>query len=260
VTFLAPARALGATGAADETLAAHAAEALDRAGRGATAALRMPGRAARALGGLRHGDSRRRLVLRLVALLFLLLVAYMVVTFGQVWWFSRRDGAREADAVVVLGAAQYDGRPSPVLRDRLDHAHELYDDGLVDVIVVTGGKQAGDQFTEAQAGYLYLRQQRVPEEDLLLEVQGTNTWESLAATARFLRRLDLTNVVLVTDGYHALRVDAIADELGLDASVSPSQRGGSPRQLVQETGAVAVGRILGFRRLVNLDDRISSTS
>lgn len=228
-------------------------------GRGAGAALRMPGRVGRSVGGLRHPDGRRRLLLRLIGVALLLVLAYVVVTFVQVWWFSRRDGARAADAVVVLGAAQYDGRPSPVLRDRLDHAHELWVDDLVDVIVVTGGKQEGDQFTEAQAGYLYLREQGVPEDELLLEVQGTNTWESIAAAARILRDLDLTEAVLVTDGYHALRVDAIADELGLDASVSPSHRGGTPRQLVQETGAVAVGRILGFRRLVNIDDRLTST-
>lgn len=214
----------------------------------------------RSVGTLRHPEGRRKLLFRLIALALLLAIGYVAVTFVQVWWFSRRDGARQADAVVVLGAAQYDGRPSPVLRDRLDHAFELYEQDLVDAIVVTGGKQEGDQYTEAQAGYLYLRDEGVPDEDLLLEDQGTNTWESLAAAARILRDLELTEAVLVTDGYHALRVDAIADELGLDASVSPSHPGGSLRDLVEETGAVAVGRVLGFRRLVNIDDRISPAS
>lgn len=214
----------------------------------------------RSVGTLRQPEGRRKLLFRLIALALLLAIGYVAVTFVQVWWFSRRDGARQADAVVVLGAAQYDGRPSPVLRDRLDHAFELYEQDLVDAIVVTGGKQEGDQYTEAQAGYLYLRDEGVPDEDLLLEDQGTNTWESLAAAARILRDLELTEAVLVTDGYHALRVDAIADELGLDASVSPSHPGGSLRDLVEETGAVAVGRVLGFRRLVNIDDRISPAS
>lgn len=226
---------------------------LGRAGRGATVGA---GRAVRSIGSLRHADSRRRLVFRIIGLVLLAGVGYLLVTFAQVWWASRRDGAREADAAVVLGAAQYNGSPSPVLQGRLDHALELYEDGLVGVIVVTGGSQEGDQYTEGQVGYLYLRDQGVPDEDLLVEDQGTNTWESLAAAARILRDRELTRAVLVTDGYHALRVDAIADELGLDASVSPSRRGGTARQLVEETGAVAVGRIVGFRRLVNLDDRL----
>lgn len=229
-------------------------------GRGSVGATRGATRAARSVGSLRTPDGRRRWFLRIVGLACLLAVAYVGVTFVQVWWFSRRDGARPADAVVVLGAAQYDGRPSPVLRDRLDHAYELYEQDLVNMVVVTGGKQAGDEYTEAQAGYLYLRDRGVPDDALLLEDQGTNTWESLAAAARILRDMDLTRAVMVTDGYHALRVDAIADELGLDASVSPSRSGGSLRDLAEETGAVAVGRVLGFRRLVNLDDRISTNN
>jgi uncharacterized SAM-binding protein YcdF (DUF218 family) len=226
---------------------------LGRAGRGTAVGA---GRAVRAVGSLRYADTRRRLLFRLIGLVVLAGIGYLLVTFGQVWWASRRDGAREADAAVVLGAAQYDGRPSPVLQGRLDHALKLYEDRLVGVIVVTGGQQEGDRYTEGQVGYLYLLDRGVPDEHLLVEDQGTSTWESLAAAARILRDRELTRAVLVTDGYHALRVAAIAGELGLDASVSPSRRGGSARELVEETGAVAVGRIVGFRRLVNLDDRL----
>jgi uncharacterized SAM-binding protein YcdF (DUF218 family) len=184
------------------------------------------------------------------------LVVYVVVTFAQVWAASRRDGAQSAEAIVVLGAAQYDCQPSPVLRQRLDHAHELYLDGVAPTIVVTGGKQQGDRCTEAEAGANHLRQAGVSDDDLLLEVQGRNSWESLAATSLILHERDLTRVVLVTDGYHALRVRAIADQLGLDASVSPSHRGGSFTELVNETGAVAIGRIVGFDRLVDIDDQV----
>jgi uncharacterized SAM-binding protein YcdF (DUF218 family) len=209
--------------------------------------------------GLKEPENRKRLYRRLVLLVVLMAVGYVAITFAQVWWMSRRDGAREADAAVVLGAAQYNGEPSAVLQGRLDHAFELYDEGLVGTIVLTGGRQEGDEFTEAQAGYRYLRDKGVPDAAMLLEDQGTNTWESLAAAARILRERDLTRAVLVTDGYHALRVRAIADELGLDASVSPSRPGGSFAELARETGAVAVGRILGFRRLVNIDDRLTTT-
>jgi vancomycin permeability regulator SanA len=193
---------------------------------------------------------------KLMGLVGVLMLGYLAITFAQVWWMSRHDGARQADAVVVLGAAQYDGVPSQVLKERLDHALELYEDGLVEVIVVTGGKQDGDRFTEAYTGYTYLREHDVPESALLTEVQGRNSWDSIAAAARILRERGLTDAVMVTDGYHALRVDAIADELGLDASVSPSRPGGSLKELVKETGAVAVGRVVGFRRLVDVDDKI----
>jgi uncharacterized SAM-binding protein YcdF (DUF218 family) len=228
-----------------------------RAGRGA--ATGTVG-AVRYVRSLREPESRRRLYWRLLLLVVVTMVGYVAVTFAQVWWISRQDGAREADAAVVLGAAQYDGRPSAVLQGRLDHALELYEDELVRTIVVTGGRQEGDRYTEAQAGYLYLRDHGVPDEAILLEDQGTSTWESLAASARILRDRDLTRAVLVTDGYHALRVRAIADELGLDASVSPTRRGGTVTELARETGAVAVGRILGFRRLVDIDDHLMPSS
>lgn len=205
--------------------------------------------------------SRRGLVLRLFSLGLLACVVYVGVTFVMVVRASRHDGARPADAVIVLGAAQYNGRPSPVLQDRLDHALELYDDGLADHIVVTGGRQAGDVFTEATTGYNYLRDHGVPDEALLKEVGGKNTYESLAASARFLRERDLTDVVLVTDGYHAFRVRAIAEDLGLRAAVSPAEtrlsRGSELRQLVRETAAVSVGRIIGWNRLFRLDAAVN---
>ncbi len=205
--------------------------------------------------------SRRRLVLRLVSALLLLAIVYVAVTFVMVYRTSRQDGARPADAVIVLGAAQYNGRPSPVLQDRLDHALELYEEGLAASIVVTGGRQAGDVFTEATTGYNYLRDRGVPDEALLKEVGGTNTYESLAASARFLRERELTDVVLVTDGYHAFRVRAIAQDLGLRAAVSPTDtrlsRGGELRQLVRETAAVSVGRLIGWNRLFRLDAAVN---
>jgi uncharacterized SAM-binding protein YcdF (DUF218 family) len=197
-----------------------------------------------------------RWVWRVVLALGFLVVAYLLFTFVQVWMHSRRDSVQAADAIVVLGAAQYDCRPSPVLEQRLDHAFDLYDDGVASTIVVTGGKREGDRCTEAQSSADYLRGRGVPDDDLLLEVQGRNSWESLAATGHILRDRGMTRAVLVTDGYHALRVLAIAEQVGLDASVSPSHPGGSLGELVMETGAVAVGRIIGFDRLVNIDDQI----
>lgn len=195
----------------------------------------------------------RRLALRLVGLLLLLGVVYVTITFLQVWRASSRDDTPRADAIVVLGAAQYDGRPSPVLEARLNHALDLYRRGVAPTVVVTGGRQEGDTFTEATSGYNWLRERDVPDEAIRKEVQGRNTFESLAATARFLRADDADEVVLVTDDYHALRVAGIADEVGLDPHLSTVDHpGGSVAQLGKETFAVSIGRITGYRRLTQI--------
>lgn len=200
-------------------------------------------------------------MVRIAAGALLICVAYVAVTFVMVYRASRHEGARAADALIVLGAAQYNGRPSPVLRDRLDHALTLYEAGLAAHIVVTGGRQEGDVFTEATTGYNYLRARGVPDEALLKEVGGHNTYESLAASALFLRERGLTDVVLVTDGYHALRVRAIAEDLGLRAEVSPTEtrlsRASELRQILRETAAVSVGRIIGWNRLFRLDAAVN---
>jgi vancomycin permeability regulator SanA len=189
-----------------------------------------------------------------------LLALYVGGTFVQVYRASRHDGARPADAIVVLGAAQYNGQPSPILRDRLDHALELYRAGLAPTIVLTGGRQEGDRFTEATTGYNYLRNEGVPDAALLKEVNGSSTWDSLSAAARILVARDKRSVILVTSGYHAKRVGAIADDLGLDAAVSPARNrlstGGEAKQLVRETVAVSLGRVIGFDRLFRIDEAI----
>lgn len=197
----------------------------------------------------------RRRIVRGVGLVLVLMMAYLAVTFIQVWRASSEDGAQPADAIVVLGAAQYDGRPSPVLEARLQRALELYELGLAPLIVVTGGRQDGDTFTEATTGYNWLAREGVPNDAILKEVNGRSTYESLAATARFLRDDDVMEVVLVTDGYHALRVSGIAREVGLTPHVSGVDMDGPTiDQLSRETAAVSLGRIIGYRRLTNLLD------
>lgn len=192
--------------------------------------------------------------LGLVSLVLLaVVVAYVGGTFVQVWQASGRDGARPAQAIVVMGAAQYDGRPSPVLKNRLDHALDLYDDGLAPMIVVTGGRQEGDRFTEATSGYNYLRTQGVPDEDIRREVQGATTYESLTAVARFLATEGIDDVVVVSGPAHAKRLAEVARAVGLDAAVSPSSGRPSIRTMARETFAVSVGRILGYGRMDRLD-------
>lgn len=198
---------------------------------------------------------------RVVVAAALLLLAYLGVTFAQVWFASMQDEAGPVQAIVVLGAAQYDGRPSPALKARLDHAAELYEQGHAPVVWVTGGQRPGDRTTEGKSGYDYLRALGLPDEVLQIENQGRNTWESLAATARFLHQRGTTDVLLVSHPYHSYRLAGIAGQLGLTAQVSPttvhSTTGIEPaRALARETAAVALGRLVGYRRLTGLDERL----
>jgi uncharacterized SAM-binding protein YcdF (DUF218 family) len=209
-----------------------------------------------------HGERverRRRVVrlaLRVLGVVAAFAVLYVVVTFVQVWRASGRDAARPADAIVVLGAAQYNGVPSPVLAGRLDHAAELYEAGIAPLVVVTGGNQPGDRFTEAGAGAEYLESLGVPGSAIERETTGESSWESLASAARFLREDGLTAVVLVSDPYHAMRIQGIAEELGLDAVVSPADTPSTLGDLLRETAAVSIGRIIGYDRLVRIDERV----
>ena len=204
-----------------------------------------------------------KLVRRATAVIVLVVVGYLAVTFGQVWLASRRDEARRAQAIVVLGAAQFNGRPSAVLRARLDHAADLYRKGFADVVVVTGGKQPNDPstVTEASVSADYLATKGVPDAVVRRENQGRNSWESLAAAARILKNEGRRSVILVSDPFHSARIAAMADELGLDPLVSPTRTSpisgfDSIQHMVKESAEVSLGRIVGFRRLMGIDDRI----
>jgi uncharacterized SAM-binding protein YcdF (DUF218 family) len=201
-----------------------------------------------------------RLARRIVTFAVLVVVVYLVVTFVQVWQASRRDDARAAEAIVVFGAAQYNGRPSPVLAARLDHAADLYERDIAPLIVVTGGKQPADETNEAGASADYLRRRYgITEKAILRETASENSWQQMASAANELRKRGKEQVVLVTDPFHAARVQAMAEELGLDSHVSPTRTspiGGSEelRHFARETVAVAAGRVFGFRRVMGVRD------
>jgi uncharacterized SAM-binding protein YcdF (DUF218 family) len=182
---------------------------------------------------------------------------YFLVTLAQVWSTGRDNsfatGARTVDAIVVLGAAQYDGRPSPQLQARLDHALLLWKREAAAFIVVTGGKQANDRFTEAQAGREYLIANGVPAAVILVEPNGASTFESLAGVRRDLVAT-IGHVVLVSDPYHVLRARLVADELGFVVDVSATRSGvtqgtAALRRNAREALGIMVGRITGFRQL-----------
>jgi uncharacterized SAM-binding protein YcdF (DUF218 family) len=183
-----------------------------------------------------------------------IVVLYLAVTFVQVWMAARRDAARPSQAIIVLGAAQYNGRPSPVLAARLDHAIDLYRQNVAPVIVVTGGRQPGDPYTEAGASAAYLHEHGIEERAILRETTSRTSWESLEAAARFLKSRDIIRVVLVSDPYHSKRISAIAHDVGLDAVTSPTRT--SPikgfaalKRMWGETLRVAAGQIFGYGRL-----------
>lgn len=140
-----------------------------------------------------------------------------------VYVFGRRDEARAADAIVVLGAAQYDGRPSPVLRARLDHAISLYRRGVAPTMIFTGGVGVGDTVSEAEVGRRYAGRHGVPLERTLVEPVGLSTDQSMTTAARLMRGQGLQSAVLVSDPFHMLRLRILAARLGLDAYSSPTR-------------------------------------
>lgn len=182
-------------------------------------------------------------------------VTYYAVTLAQVVLVGRERAVPPADAVVVLGAAQYDGRPSAQLAARLDHAVTLWESGGIDTVVVTGGGRPGDRFTEAEAARRYLVAAGVPESTILAEATGTTTWESMVGVVEVVAGRGIESMILVTDPHHALRSRLIAEELGLTGVVTSSTPstvvGGATavRRHLVEAGGVAIGRVIGFERL-----------
>jgi uncharacterized SAM-binding protein YcdF (DUF218 family) len=185
---------------------------------------------------------------------FVMVALYVGSAFLAVQGASTRDDRRPAQAIVVLGAAQYNGRPSPVLRARLDHALGLYTAKMAPLIIVTGGRQVGDRTTEASTGAEYLIKKGVPEKRIRREVQGKDSYESLRAARRFLSKEGVTDVLIVTDGYHAARATETATEVGLVAHASPVPDSAPLDRVITESMAVAVGRMITYRRLASLNN------
>jgi len=195
-------------------------------------------------------------ILRRLLLLLVLAVGYLAVTAVQVWMTSRHSEPRPAQAVVVMGAAQYNGVPSPDLEARLRGADDLWRRGLAPVVVVTGSKKLGDQFTEAQASGSWLVDHGVPV-SAIVEVGGDDSWANLVDAAGALRARKLDRVLIVTDGFHEDRSLAIATDVGLrawpvPATTSPITGWSTVPYFAKETAGVALGRIVGYQRLHRL--------
>ena len=198
--------------------------------------------------------------MRVVGLFFIISLVYGCINVAQVWWVGKSDQGRAVDAIVVLGVAQYDGRPSPQLQARLDHALALLLEGASPLVITTGGNQPGDRFTEAETSANYLIKglgidyQAV---EILQENIGTTTRESLIGVRDIMQSRGLHSVLIVTDPYHSLRSRLIAQDLDLVAYVSPTRtsplRGASAvSRHVREALGVAVAHLIGFANLERL--------
>lgn len=179
-----------------------------------------------------------------------LLAGYASFRIWQVG--DREEQGRPVDAIVVLGAAQYDGRPSPVFRARLDHAVGLYLSGVAPLLVVTGGKQPGDRISEAEVARAYALQREVPTDRILVERTGHDTLASLRNVARLLEARGLRTALFVSDRTHMLRVLRIGEDLGLETYGSPTRASPVDRDpsarlvaVLHELGALAAYHFLG---------------
>ncbi len=199
-----------------------------------------------------------RLILKIAAVAAAVLVTYFAVTLVQVWLTSRHYDPHQAGAILVMGAAQYDGVPSPDLQARLNEALKLYQQGDARLIMLTGSKEPGDVYTESQSGAMYLEKAGVPR-SAILEVGGDNSFDNIADAAPELRARGITNVLMTTDPFHEDRSMAIASQQGLAPSPTPTQTSpisgwSSMPYFVKEAIGVGLGRIIGYSHLEWLHD------
>jgi uncharacterized SAM-binding protein YcdF (DUF218 family) len=197
---------------------------------------------------------RRHPVLATLAFAGLLSVGFVAGCGIVVWRAAHHDDASEidrADAIVVLGAAQYDGEPSPVFAGRLDHALLLYEQGRADRVLVLGGGQPGDRFTEAEAGEAYLVGRGIPADAVVPVPRGHTTLESLRAAAPVMRRAGMDSAFLVSDPWHNARVERMARDLDIDGHASATWHSAATSQetrlegYVRETFAYLYYRLVG---------------
>ena len=179
---------------------------------------------------------------RLATWTFRLLLGGAVIygaILAYVWYVSRLDQRPRVDAILVLGAAHYNGKPSRVLRARLDHAVELYQSKLATVIVVTGGMAEGDRMSEATVGSRYLAEQGIKSDAIVVRPVGRNSRESIASAAEWLEDHDMQSVLLVSDPFHMARLVAESRAHGLLTWVSPTRTSPISSRPMEEVGRFA---------------------
>ncbi|GAB2987042.1 YdcF family protein [Amycolatopsis acidiphila] len=193
--------------------------------------------------GTRTTTTRAAWVRRAVFGTLLVVALTIGGTAFRVWQIARVDDRSEADVIIVLGAAQYNGKPSPIFQARLKHAKQLYEDGVAKVIITAGGNRAGDEYTEATAGAQWLVEQGVPKASTLPVGEGRDTLGSLRAVANVVAEHGWHTAVLVSDPWHSLRARTMADDVGMEAWTSPTHSG--PIVQTRQTQAMYIFRETG---------------
>lgn len=159
--------------------------------------------------------------------LFVLVVAWLLGVTGWIMWIGERDQAAKADAIIVLGAAAYDAKPSPVFQERIRHGLDLYDAGYAPLLIFTGGYGgSGARFSESQVARRYALKQGVPAKAILIETQSRNTVQNLVEAKRLMDQRGLRRVIIVSDPLHMARALRLSRAMGIDAlaSSTPSTR------------------------------------
>ncbi len=164
--------------------------------------------------------------------LVVVLVLVIASIYQRIHWQSTIDEARKADIIVVLGAAEYNGRPSPTLRARLDHAHELYSKGFAQYVLTSGGAGGDPRYTEGEVGRDYLVKRGIPAEAIVVEEEADSTVQTILTVSEIMRRMNLKTAILVSDGYHIFRAKRILGHEGMQVYGSP--RAHSPQGTFQE--------------------------
>jgi len=184
-----------------------------------------------------HPRSTRWWCVRILSLVVGLLVLFLVATVLEVVETASRQEVHPADAIVVFGAAEYSGRPSPVLKARLDHALDLFHQGIAPVVITTGGAASDPVFSEGGVGRDYLMRHGVPERSLIAETQGRDTSESAARVAVIMRANGLHSCVAVSDAYHVFRIRKLLEHEGIRPVYTAPRLDTRPHSILQRAGA-----------------------
>jgi uncharacterized SAM-binding protein YcdF (DUF218 family) len=180
---------------------------------------------------------RRRWIVRLLLIIALVLGLFLITTCWRVLHEAGKQELHAADAIIVFGAAEYAGRPSPVLRARLDHAYDLFKQNLAPVVITTGGAAADPSFSEGGVGRDYLMHRGIPERDLIAETQGSDTAQSAQRVAVIMRTNGMRTCLAVSDEYHVFRIKKLLQKEGVQVYVAP-RSGSRPHGVVQRMIAI----------------------